>query len=285
MPTSKAPFAYLAPQIGRRKKLKRGTELKDLVVSSWKRTAVVGAHDDDIALMAGMLIHFLRAQKIEVCAAVVTDGRQGYCDLDEKTSIVKTRKKETRASFECLNVTPENVQFMNFPDCILSQFAGRRLVTSKKERRKLGKIVECGAVGLQNSMTRWLRAVRPDVVIVPHGVDYHPDHTVVYNELMISICHASGTIWPELGPPLEREPAVMLGAVYVDFDGDPNFAVQGGNPSAAFESKLNAIRAFESQKQIGELVKRVTEAGAQEYFQVTPFRRYDARSYTRLFAE
>ena len=65
----------------------------------------------------------------------------------------------------------------------------------------------CGYVGLQNVMCYHLRKVRPTRVIVPTPTDLHPDHQITYNELMISLFHASGPIWPELGKPLRHGPA------------------------------------------------------------------------------
>ena len=38
---------------------------------------------------------------------------------------------------------------------------------------------------------------------MPSPADYHPDHQVAYNEMQISLFHAAGLIWPELGEPAD----------------------------------------------------------------------------------
>src|SRR6056297_2307288 len=74
-----------------------------------------------------------------------------------------------------------------------------------------------GHSGLQNSLTALLRDLRPTRVFVPTGADYHPDHQIVYRELLISLFHATGAVWPELGAPLDSPPPLYEMAIYCDF--------------------------------------------------------------------
>ena len=78
-----------------------------------------------------------------------------------------------------------------------------------------------GASGLQNAYPHVLRQVRPTRVFLPTITDLHPDHRIVNEEMLISLFHAQGSIWPELGPPVAVVPAVYEYATYCDFPEAP----------------------------------------------------------------
>lgn len=69
----------------------------------------------------------------------------------------RIRQEEARSALSMLGIPAENVHFMGFPDGKLS-----------RHKREL-----CQA------MTEWIRAWRPDHVLVPFRYDRHPDHLVV----------------------------------------------------------------------------------------------------------
>ena len=83
-----------------------------------------------------------------------------------------------------------------------------------------------GAVGLQNAFARCLRQVRPTRVFLPTSADLHPDHRIVHEEMLISLFHAQGAIWPELGEPIAEVPAVYEYAVYCDFPEPPQIRIE-----------------------------------------------------------
>ena len=98
---------------------------------------------------------------------------------------------------------------------------------------------------------------------------------------MISLFHASGSIWPELGPPLLEVPAVYEMAVYCDFREPPNLEII--SDAEHFKKKQAGIAAYRSQTQIGALVESVRKAGPYEYLREVQFRLYCAESYKPLF--
>lgn len=237
--------------------------------------AFVSPHDDDLCIGAGLLIQAAVQSGVDVQCVVVTDGCLGYCRPEHADDIIEIRRAETLRSFEILGVKPDQVTFLGFPDGGLTNFVGRRPARPGEP--------ECGGYsGLQNAFTRCLRDLRPVRVFVPTKTDLHPDHQITHNELMISLFHASGQIWPELGDPLEV-PTVHEMAVYCDFPTDPHLEIVADD--AAFDCKRRSILAYESQLQIAELVEQVSTDGPYEYIRDVEFRLYSPRRYRSLFME
>lgn len=255
----------------KRDSLVSAMDTDDLRQSTWM---FVSPHDDDLCIGAGLLMQAAVHAGVEVQVVVVTDGCLGYCGSEQRDNIIDIRRQETLNSFELLGVPAKQVNFLGFPDGGLTRFTGRR-------RAEDSEPAVCGYTGLQNAFTHALRDLRPSRVFVPTRMDLHPDHQVTYNELMISLFHASGKIWPELGDPLDV-PFVHELAVYCDFPSDPHLEVVGDN--AAFEVKLQSIAAYESQLQIAELVQRIREDGPYEYIRDVEFRLYSPRRYRSLFS-
>lgn len=233
----------------------------------------VSPHDDDLAIGAGLLMQAAVRNGVDVQCLIVTDGCLGYCRESQKADIVEIRRDETLRSFEMLGVAPGKVTFLGFPDGGLTSFIGRRAAQN-------GEPTIAGYTGLQNSFTHYLRELRPARVFVPTRTDLHPDHQVTHNELMISLFHASGRIWPELGDPLPV-PQVHELAIYCDFPSEPQLEIVADQHH--FERKLASIMAYESQLQIEELVKSQREAGPYEYIRDVHFRLYSPNRYRPLF--
>ena len=135
---------------------------------------------------------------------------------------------------------------------------------------------------MQISLTRLLRQVRPTRVFLPTSSDLHPDHRIVHEELMISLFHAQGGIWPQLGESIAEVPRVYELAIYCDFPEPPQIRVE--TPVSMLETKLQAIRAYASQEQIGALVEVQRATGPIEYIRELKFRFYAPQQYNELFA-
>jgi hypothetical protein len=99
---------------------------------------------------------------------------------------------------------------------------------------------------------------------------------------MISLFHAQGGIWPELGAPLGDVPRVYELAVYCDFPEPPQIRVD--TPQAMLETKLQAIFAYASQEQIGAMVEIQRACGPLEYLRELNFHFYAPQQYRELFA-
>ena len=234
----------------------------------------VSPHDDDLCIGAGLLMQAAVDAGADVQAVIVTDGCLGYCEASQQDDIVEVRKAETIRSFEVLGVQESHVTFLGFPDGGLTKYIGRRQAVE-------GEPQVAGFTGLQNAFTHSLRELRPSHIFVPTKMDLHPDHQITHNELMISLFHASGKIWPELGDPLDV-PQVHEMAVYCDFPSDPHLEIIGGD--GPFETKLASIAAYESQLQIAELVEQLRSAGPFEYIRDVNFQLYSPERYRSLFS-
>lgn len=235
----------------------------------------VAAHDDDIVAGAGLTLLAALAEGIEVHAVITTDGSMGYCRREQRDSIAQIRHAEARESFHLLGLPTARLHFLHFPDCNLYPHRGRRLTD-----RGDAAAIE-GAIGLQNSYPYVLRKVEPTRVFIPTITDLHPDHRIVNEEFLISLFHAQGGIWPELGPPAKTIPAVYEYATYCDFPSAPQIRIQG--TEAMLEQKLRGIRAYASQEQIDLLVDVQRKVGPVEYVREVEFRFYSPQQYNKIF--
>ena len=237
--------------------------------------AFFSPHDDDVVLGAGLLMQTIQQEGVPVHVVIVTDGSMGYCSPEEKDAISEIRKKETYDCYIALGIPQANIHWLGFPDCSLTHYRGRRLA----QPADAGQVA--GYTGLQNAFTRVLRNIRPTQCFVPTFNDLHPDHKITYDELLISLFHAGGSIWPELGCPLDKTPHVHEMGIYCDFPEPPTLRVQ--TDEDILENKLRAIGAFQSQKQIAALIEGVRRSGPYEYFRSLNFQLYKPQRYFDLF--
>src|SRR6185369_1825284 len=86
----------------------------------------VSPHDDDLVMGAGLWMQAAVAAGVDVQVLVVTDGRMGYCTLEQRDSIAKIRKGETYASFKILGVGEKQIAYIAYPDGGLYTLQGRR---------------------------------------------------------------------------------------------------------------------------------------------------------------
>ncbi|HOI54608.1 MAG TPA: PIG-L family deacetylase [Phycisphaerae bacterium] len=242
-----------------------------------ERFLFISPHDDDVAIGGALMIQAALADNVPVDVAVVTDGAQGYCSLEEKDTISDIRRRETFAAYKLLGVPKENIHWVGYPDCQLSRYVGRRPATSSDP------VQSHGYTGLQHTFVELLRRLHPNQVFLPTVADLHPDHRMVHSEMLISCFHASGTIWPELGPPLKAVPYIHELAVYCNFPAKPKLRVEA--PDAAMRRKLKAIAAFKSQKQIDKLVEILERGGPWEYLRPVDFALYNPSVYRDQFDE
>lgn len=253
----------------------------DRVFADWKgaeneRWLLLAPHDDDIVIGAGMTAIAAAQAGVTVYAAVTTDGRMGYCNKSQLRTISDIRRQETTEAFEILGILEKNLTWLGYPDCNLTMFRGRRFETVGYPT------IENIASGLQNSYTRILRKCRPTRVFIPALTDLHPDHQLVHREMLISLFHAQGNIWPELGTPLAEVPQVYEYACYCDFFDTPDYRIEG--TQEMLQKKLDSIAAYRSQEQIATIVEGMRAAGPSEYFRAYPFRFYNPLSYESAFA-
>lgn len=248
------------------------------IFPNWKGRAehwlFISPHDDDIVLGSGLLLQKAIQENIRISIIITTDGQMGYCKSSQRDDIVEIRKQETLESFARLNIN--NVHWLNFPDCNLNAYIGRR-----KAKADESCIIE-GFTGLQNAYTYYLRQTIPTRIFLPTGADLHIDHKIVSQELLVSLFHASNNIWPELGISLAYIPEVYEMAIYCSFPENPDIKIISNMD--ILERKLHAIRAYDSQENIiDKLVNNLKNGGPVEYFRDINFNLYSPKNYQHLF--
>ncbi len=242
-----------------------------------ERFMIISPHDDDAVLGAGLLIQLAKRENVPVYILIVTDGSMGYCSAEEKNNIAEIRRNESLECYQSLGIPKQNIIWLGFADCQLNEYRGRRTA----EPKSLAEIR--GYTGLQNSFTYHLRKIKPTQCFLPTSNDLHPDHRIIYDEFLISLFHAAGNIWPELGKPLSNAPYVNTFAVYCDFNATPTLRMRA--PMSYLENKLKAISAFRSQKQISSLIENVRHCGPEEYIRAIDFKLYHPAKYHNQFEE
>lgn len=241
-----------------------------------ERWLFVSPHDDDIVIGSGLLLQQAVAEGVKIKVVITTDGSLGYIERDQVETIKEIRRAETLDSFRLLSIT--DVEWLDFPDAGLALHQGRR----KAKPGDPNPVA--GFTGIENSYTYQIRSFRPTRIFVPAGSDYHPDHKVVHQELLISTFHGTTGIWPELGEPAPTFPHVYEIAIYCDFTREPDIRLEA--PRRMLERKLESIEAYVSQKKIiRAMVENLRSAGPVEYFTDVRFALYDPSVYDGLFRE
>lgn len=252
------------------------------IFPNWKgseeRWLFLSPHDDDIICGCGLTFIASLFCGIKTFAGVVTNGKMGYCAPEERETIADVRRNECVDSFTTLGLPKENLFFLNHDDGSLNQQAGRRFATGAAGE---GPAIAGGA-GVQNSLVWLFRQTRPTRLFVPSITDLHPDHKFTNSETMISIFHAQGTIWPELGEPIPEIPAIYEYATYSNFITPPQIRTRVSED--LFERKINGILQYKSQKQIDLTIKIQRENGTEEFIREAEFDIFVPQRCKDLFA-
>jgi LmbE family N-acetylglucosaminyl deacetylase len=249
------------------------------VFADWKgseeRWLYVAPHDDDIVLGAGL--HFVAGIECSVDTyAVVSTIGAGYCRLEQRDTIAQIRREECQKSFEILGLPKDHLYFFDYPASMILANLGRRLDADPQCSTSIA-----GANGFQNSYTWLIRHIRPTRIFLPSQTDIHPVHKAVHEEMIISVFHAIGNIWPELGEPISEFPKLYEYATYSDYIEPPTHRVR--TSPDLLERKLKGIAAYESQEQIEVLVVNIRKSGAREYLREMEFHVFNPAQYDDLF--
>jgi LmbE family N-acetylglucosaminyl deacetylase len=169
-------------------------------ISRATRLLVFAPHPDDEALGAAGLIARVRARGGAVQVVVLTSG-DGYPGAVEAVSRHKDpkpadyrnfglrREAETRAAMLALGVPSNRITFLGFPDeglCLLAStylFDKRRAFESPYTDRvrppateQIVRGAKYRGVDVRLEMERVVAAFAPNLVVLPHPDDDHPDH-------------------------------------------------------------------------------------------------------------
>ena len=238
------------------------------------RVLWVVPHDDDAVIGSGLLMQAMIDAGVQVDVLISTNGMLGYCREEHKETIAQIRAQETLNSFDIIGLPHENVHVIGYPDGALETFAGVKFADDDN----LPQIE--GFSGLSAFYTYWLRKIRPTHIFTPASSDLHPDHQTVYRDILISLFHSSGVIWPSLGKPCDV-PILYEYPLYVNLSENPTLRVESSDD--VLQTKLKSIEAYESQEQIASLVNNLRAAGAVEYYRCVNVEFYHPSNYEGLF--
>jgi len=240
-----------------------------------ERWLFVSAHDDDIAAGAGLTLLAGLAHGVTSFAAYCTNGNMGYCSPEQRLDIARIRQEEADRSFAYLGLPRENLFRFHYDDANLLQKSGRRFAEPGESNEMFG------ASGLQNDLTWLLRQVKPTRLFLPNHRDLHPDHRAVHTDLVISIFHAWGPMWPELGEPNSDIPKLYEYATYSGFASPPTMQIRV--PAELVHRRLESVAMYESQRQIGLIVEGLRKVGGIEYLLEMEFDLIQHEKYAALF--
>lgn len=141
--------------------LNHGSETMNL---SHKSAMVFSPHQDDETFGCGGMIALKREHGIPVFVVFLTDGGQGFVDLEShsQTKIIETRKQEAIKALKILGVEESSIHFLDKPD-------GNLQFLENEERQKTVQQV-----------IKLLKTYQPGEVYVPHRKDCHQDHEATY---------------------------------------------------------------------------------------------------------
>ncbi len=130
-----------------------------------ERLCVYSPHDDDAILGAGYAMRAALDCGAQVHIIIACSGNAGYSTLEEKDTIVETRKRETIACYQTFGIPAENILFLDFPD--FSAFSS------------LGWQVTPDREGHFHKTISELRARKITRILAPNHYREHIDHIAV----------------------------------------------------------------------------------------------------------
>ncbi|WP_088240328.1 PIG-L deacetylase family protein [Calothrix rhizosoleniae] len=141
---------------------------------SHKPAMVFSPHQDDETFGCGGTIALKREHEIPVYVVFLTDGGQGFVDVDShlEAKNVQTRKQEAVKALEVLGVEESSIHFLDKPDGKL------QLLASEERQSTIQQVIQL------------LKIHQPGEVYVPHRKDCHKDHEATYEIVKEAIAQA-----------------------------------------------------------------------------------------------
>ncbi len=184
-------------------------------LGEYQRLIVFAPHCDDEVLGAAGLIQAALRQDIEVRIVIATHG-DGYlfATMDEFKrafprpqdfiSMGERRRQESLDALSSLGLPPQEATFLGYPDRGLASMWWShwddaqpfRSPYSQRDHSPYAHIRQPGAPYSGESLLRDLHGVlaefQPDLVVLPHPLDEHPDHRALsaFVSLAVELVHA-----------------------------------------------------------------------------------------------
>ena len=181
----------------------------------------ISAHPDDVEISAGGTLIKLRDLGYTCAICTATDGEP-----------TPHGSRETR-----LAEAKEAAKVLGVEDYIILDMPNRYLVDSVESRVKIANVI---------------RRLRPSVLLCPHTIGLHPDHTAVSHIVDAARFYAKLTKTDPQGNPWESEPWWTPRQYYFFLGGVeegvmPTFVV---DISAEYDRKIELLKCYASQWQV-----------------------------------
>ena len=255
----------------------------DLFFPGWKKgekVAFLSPHDDDVVLGAAYLLSATVEAGGIPLVFIFCKGDAGYSVAEEKSTIVKTRKKETLKAYGKLGVKQDNLFDSNIPDFSLPPYVNRDLPRGK---------------GLFEEQVKIFRKEKVSRVVFSSGFFEHWDHTAVFHMGIYTSPQAGDPILADLGKP-HAPKSYYAYSVWGDFEPSPSDS-SGLRADKGIlidkkqeETIRDAIRVFSSQRKIFKTIvdyreKRKSDSNYLELYKTIRIRRQiDFKAYIERLA-
>ena len=178
----------------------------------------LGAHPDDLELMAGgTLAKYVRAGH-KVTMASLTNGNMGHKIITPE-ELARVRKKEMEASTKVIGA---DMEWIGFPDEFL-------FCENKETRLKVTDVI---------------RKANPDIIITHSPTDYHPDHRAAYHLVFAASFLATVPHIKTAHPAIEKVPIIYCMDTLGGFGFQPDVFI---DITDTFQIKREALSKHQSQ--------------------------------------
>lgn len=127
------------------------------------KTIIFAPHPDDETIGCGGLIALKRQKSVPVSVVFLTDGRHCYGQGGPpETEVAALRHEEALAALRVLNVSPEQVFFLDLEDGSLGALS---------QNARAEAIARLSAI---------LQDFKPEEIYLPHRHDHHKDHEAAF---------------------------------------------------------------------------------------------------------
>jgi len=234
-----------------------------------------------VILGAGYLLMATLEQGGIPLVFIFCSGDAGYSSEEDKNSIVRKRKKETKKAYGNLGICEENIFYSDIPDFSLSPYVNRNLPKGK---------------GLFEEQVKHFREEKVSRVVFSSGFYEHWDHTAVYHMGIYTSPQAGDPVLADLGAPYGPR-SYYVYSVWGDFEpakSEENAirADKGILANKDSEDRIReAVQAFSSQEKIFKTIvdyreKRKSDSGYLELYKTIQVReQIDFKAYFDLLSE
>jgi LmbE family N-acetylglucosaminyl deacetylase len=157
----------------------------DWTGSSDETIVIFSPHDDDALLGAGYLILAALRARVKVHVVIFNKGDAGYSDPSSSSTIVETRKQETKAAYHVLGLDDSSLLRLDLPDFSGNAYVGLYKPVDEHHAKPVGTF---------KRLLTFLRKIKATRLVFANGFREHIDHSAV----------AQTGIWyaPQAGDPV-----------------------------------------------------------------------------------